>query len=127
MGVFKVKHGDFEVEGLICTRSAMMFIDGMHGISKEALESTDKNAVLMLDKLVSAVYFCHKAFCEDEDMPVIHKRSAIFESITINASAEESNLKDFMNKFQESMTVAVDAMSKRGNESKKKKVINTIN
>lgn len=126
MPVFKLKHGDFELDTLICTRSATMFIDSMRGVTKDTFTEEGKNEVQLLDKMISAVYFCHKAYCEDDDIPVQVKRSVIFEEIGFNPKAE-GNLKKFMEVFMESMQDTTNRMAGNAEESKKKKVKPTIN
>lgn len=124
MGVFKVKQGDFQINTLICTRAAMMFIDSLKGLSQNSLSDTEANAVLLFDKTVLAIYFTHKAYCEDDDLPVTFKRSQVYDHLMKN-SEKEGNLKKFMEEFLASM----EDIKKQGKakDTKKKSVTPTIN
>jgi hypothetical protein len=115
MGYYQLEIGETKIDLLICNRAAMLFIDGLRGITQESLQNTEKNGVLLLDKTVSAIYFCHKSFCEDDDIPVQIKRSVIFELITSTKGAV--NIKQFMDLFSDALQSGIDKVTK---ETKKK-------
>lgn len=121
MSVFKIEHGDFNLNTLICTRSATLFIDTMRGLTQESLGDTDRNGMILLDKMVAAIYYCHKSWCEDEDIPVQVKRSEIFDRISYAGNVDNSNIEKFMSIFAKSMEDVTAKMTEKTDSAKKKK------